>query len=91
MGSDDLGNKYYERPEAQYGAPQANSCPASYSQVKVLMHMLLCTGRHRWVVYANLDWPDGYEPTQVPAEWHGALCLLRLGAYILQHHLHAWG
>ena len=76
MGSDDLGNKYYERPEAQYGAQQPNSRPAAFPQRTVLMHKLQYAGRHRWVVYANLDWPDGYEPTQVPAEWHGALCLL---------------
>ena len=31
------------------------------------------SGRHRWVVYGNLDWRDGQDAGSVPAEWHGWL------------------
>ena len=31
------------------------------------------TGRHRWVVYANLDWLTGQDPGKIPGEWHGWL------------------
>ena len=35
---------------------------------------LLCSlGRHRWVVYANLDWLTGQDPGKIPGEWHGWL------------------
>lgn len=30
-------------------------------------------GRHRWVVYGELDCHRGQDPTTVPAEWHGWL------------------
>ena len=30
-------------------------------------------GRHRWVVYGELDCHRGQDPTSVPAEWHGWL------------------
>ena len=30
-------------------------------------------GRHRWVVYSELDCHRGQDPTTVPAEWHGWL------------------
>ena len=30
-------------------------------------------GRHRWVVYADLDWRDGQDAASVPADWHGWL------------------
>ncbi|KAK9842204.1 hypothetical protein WJX81_000392 [Elliptochloris bilobata] len=30
-------------------------------------------GRHRWVVYGDLDWPSGQDPTSVSPEWHGWL------------------
>ena len=81
MGTDDLGNKYYERPEAQYGVSVVlMHCPDDVSALLSVLEeaesSCICTGRHRWVVYANLDWPDGYEPTQVPAEWHGMPSLL---------------
>ena len=42
----------------------------------------LRAGRHRWVVYGDLNWPSGQDPTCVPPEWHGthalgfALCAL---------------
>ncbi|KAK9830380.1 hypothetical protein WJX72_011448 [[Myrmecia] bisecta] len=49
VGTDEFGNKYYERMTEQFG-------------------------RHRWVVYGNLNWEaHGQEPTTVPAEWHGWL------------------
>lgn len=32
-------------------------------------------GRHRWVVYGDLSWPGGQDPTTIPAEWHGELLL----------------
>lgn len=28
-------------------------------------------GRHRWVVYANLDWFTGQDPAAISPEWHG--------------------
>lgn len=28
-------------------------------------------GRHRWVVFGDLDWPSGQESSTVPPEWHG--------------------
>ncbi|BDA45611.1 probable NADH dehydrogenase [ubiquinone] 1 alpha subcomplex subunit [Coccomyxa sp. Obi] len=30
-------------------------------------------GRHRWVVFGDLDWPSGQESSTVPPEWHGWL------------------
>ena len=30
-------------------------------------------GRHRWVVFGDLDWRDGQDAASVPAEWHGWL------------------
>lgn len=48
VGTDQFGNKYYERlQDEQYG-------------------------RHRWVVYADLRYPN-YDATAVPPEWHGWL------------------
>lgn len=28
-------------------------------------------GRHRWVIYKDLSWPQGQEATSIPASWHG--------------------
>lgn len=30
-------------------------------------------GRHRWVVYGDLEWKTGQDPTSIPPEWHGEL------------------
>jgi NADH:ubiquinone oxidoreductase subunit len=30
-------------------------------------------GRHRWVIFGDLNWPSGQEPSTVPPEWHGWL------------------
>ena len=32
-------------------------------------------GRHRWVVYGNMNWPQGQDPTTVDDSWHCAYTL----------------
>lgn len=58
VGTDYNGNNYYENNNEQFGACQSHQWSPSH------MHQ---PGRHRWVVYKNLDSLDS---CTIPPEWH---------------------
>ena len=84
VGSDSFGNKYYQRMTEQYGALHLGVLSGNKAGTRRVVPVCAISalglvgatraGRHRWVVYGDLDWPSGQDPTSIPPEWHGA-CL----------------
>ena len=81
VGTDEFGNKYYERLTEQYGTlSDSHSCSKQGTHWTHVCGLWLpedvlrtAVGRHRWVIFGDLNWPSGQEPSTVPPSWHGWL------------------
>lgn len=77
VGEDELGNRYYENNKNQMGEqPSLHVLYGDYFDGD-LLHALWIAGRHRWVVYKDLSWPQGQESTSIPPAWHGMRSMQR--------------
>lgn len=53
--------------------PAASLNPLRPARSHALFSPFLPQGRHRWVIYNNLDWYTGQDAASISPEWHGWL------------------
>lgn len=69
VGTDEMGNRYYENNLYFYGK-YIFSKNYTWFCIFIKYNKYIISGRNRWVEYNDKVWLN-YDASQIPAEWYG--------------------